>query len=162
MKPLVIIVMGSVSDSEHAEKIARGLKEFGIEYELRIGSAHKTAAHVISMLEEYEASERPTLYITVAGRSNALSGFIDGFVTSPTITCPPHSDSFAGADIYSSIRMPSGISPALILEPKNAALFAARIFALYDAEIASAVKKCMSINAQKIIEDDKKIKSLQK
>ena len=50
MKPLVIILMGSSSDMDHAEKIASELKSFGIEYAIRIGSAHKTAEHVISML----------------------------------------------------------------------------------------------------------------
>ncbi|UTC64780.1 AIR carboxylase family protein [Treponema sp. OMZ 788] len=158
MKPLVIILMGSSSDMGHAEKIASELKIFGIEYAIRIGSAHKTAEHVVSMLKEYEALDRPKLYITIAGRSNALSGFVDGFVKSATIACPPPSDSFAGADIYSSLRMPSGISPALVLEPKNAALLAARIFSLYDKEIAGAVKSYMESNAQRIIEDDSKLK----
>ena len=110
------------------------------------------------MLKEYEALDRPKLYITIAGRSNALSGFVDGFVKGATIACPPPSDSFAGADIYSSLRMPSGISPALVLEPKNAALLAARIFSLYDKEIADSVKSYMESNAQKIIEDDSKLK----
>jgi len=159
VKPLVIILMGSSSDMGHAEKIASELKVFGIEYAIRIGSAHKTAEHVVSMLKEYEALDRPKLYITIAGRSNALSGFVDGFVKGATIACPPPSDSFAGADIYSSLRMPSGISPALVLEPKNAALLAARIFSLYDKEIAASVKSYMESNAQKIIEDDSKLKN---
>lgn len=158
MKPLVIILMGSSSDSAHAEKIASALNEFGIESEMRIGSAHKTAEHVISILKSYEALKRPKVYITIAGRSNALSGFVDGFVKSPTIACPPYSESFSGADIYSSLRMPSGISPALVLEPKNAALLAARIFSLFDFEIAAAVEKYINTNAEKIIEDDKNIK----
>ena len=158
MKPLVIIVMGSSSDLGHAEKIVSALNEFGIESEMRIGSAHKTAEHVISILKEYEALNRPKLYITIAGRSNALSGFVDGFVNAPTIACPPYSETFSGADIYSSLRMPSGISPALVLEPKNAALLAAKIFSLFDEKIAEAVKKRLELNAEKIIDDDKKIR----
>jgi len=46
----------------------------------------------------------------------------------------------------------------LVLEPKNAALLAARIFSLYDKEIADSVKSYMESNAQKIIEDDSKLK----
>ena len=61
MKPLVIILMGSSSDMDHAEKIASELKTFGIEYAIRIGSAHKTVEHVVSMLKEYEALDRPKL-----------------------------------------------------------------------------------------------------
>ena len=52
-------------------------KGFGIETVTRIGSAHKTAEHVLAILREYEADARPKVYITVAGRSNALSGFVD-------------------------------------------------------------------------------------
>lgn len=157
MKPIAIILMGSYSDMDHAKKIYSELEKFGIEYKVRIGSAHKTAEHVIGILKEYEAMERPKVYITIAGRSNALSGFVDGFVLAPTIACPPYSESFSGADIYSSLRMPSGISPALILEPKNAALLAARIFSVYDSNIKNAVKNYMQANAEKIIEDDKRI-----
>lgn len=157
MKPLAIILMGSYSDIDHAKKIVSALDEFGIESQMRIGSAHKTAEHVLSILKEYEAIDRPKVYITIAGRSNALSGFVDGFVKSPTIACPPYSENFSGADIYSSLRMPSGISPALVLEPKNAAILAARIFSLFDTQIKKAVNEYIKANAEKIINDDKKI-----
>lgn len=156
-KPLAIILMGSSSDKAHAEKIASALQEFGIEYVMRIASAHKTPMYALEILKTYESIARPKVYITIAGRSNALSGFADGFVSAPTITCPPYSENFSGADIYSSMRMPSGISPALVLEPKNAALLAAKIFALYEPGIASAIEKYMKNNADKIIEDDKNI-----
>ena len=45
------------------------------------------------------------------------------------IACPPYSDRFAGADLYSSLRMPSGVAPAVVLEPAGAALLAAKILA---------------------------------
>ncbi len=154
MKALAIILMGSSSDIDHAEKIASALSEYKIEYVMRIGSAHKTAEHVLSILKEYEALDRPKIYITIAGRSNALSGFVDGFVAGPTIACPPYSDTFSGNDIYSSLRMPSGISPALVLEPKNAALLAAKIFSLQDPEISNAIKKRANDNIEKIIDAD--------
>ena len=86
-KPLVIILMGSKSDMEHSQKIADACKGYGIETVLRIGSAHKTAEHVLKMLHEYETEARPKVYITVAGRSNALSGFTDGIVSAPVIAC---------------------------------------------------------------------------
>ena len=106
-KSLVVILMGSKADMEHSKKISDACKEFGIETVMRIASAHKTAEHALSILSPYEADGRPKVYITVAGRSNALSGFTDGFVSAPVIACPPLSDSFGGADIYSSLRMPS-------------------------------------------------------
>src|SRR5258707_15405268 len=129
-KPLVVILMGSKADMEHCKKIADACQQFGIETVMRVGSAHKTADHALAILQQYEADPRPKVYITVAGRSNALSGFTDGFGSAPVIACPPSSDGFGGADVYSSLRMPSGIAPAVVLEPGNAALWAAKIGAM--------------------------------
>ncbi len=156
-KPLVIILMGSKADLEHCRKIAEACKQFGLETVMRIGSAHKTAAHVLEILRQYEADPRPKVYITVAGRSNALSGFTDGAVSAPVIACPPPSEVFGGADVYSSLRMPSGVAPALVLEPANAALLAAKIFGQYDAEIREAVAGSQKRSAKKILEDDRSI-----
>jgi 5-(carboxyamino)imidazole ribonucleotide mutase len=157
-KPLVVILMGSRADMEHCQKIADACKQFGIETAMRVGSAHKTAEHALVMLREYEADPRPKLYITVAGRSNALSGFTDGSVSAPVIACPPPSDSFGGADIYSSLRMPSGIAPAVVLEPVNAALLAAKIFGVANVEVREQVKLSQKRAAEKITEDDASVR----
>lgn len=157
-KPLVVILMGSKADMEHCTKISNACKEFGLDTIWRIGSAHKTPVHAISILKEYEADDRPKVYITVAGRSNALSGFIDGSVSAPVIACPPPSDSFGGADVFSSLRMPSGIAPAVVLEPANAALLAAKIFGVTNAEVREQVKASQKRAADKIIEDDASVR----
>ena len=152
--PLVVILMGSNADSAHCAKIGAALDDFGIEHESRVGSAHKTPGHVTDLLADYEASGRPRVYITVAGRSNALSGFVDGSVDAPVIACPPLSDAFGGADLYSSIRMPSGIAPALVLDPANAALLAAKILGLVDPGLAERLHAFRSANARVILADD--------
>lgn len=154
MRPLLVILMGSKSDMPQAEKIAEAAKPFGMDVEMRVGSAHKTAGHVLTMLQAYEADPRPKVYVTIAGRSNALSGFTDGCVSAPVIACPPYSEKFGGADIYSSLNMPSGIAPALILDPANAALLAAKIFGLFDSGMQKAVKTFQQTNQEKIIADD--------
>jgi 5-(carboxyamino)imidazole ribonucleotide mutase len=153
-KPFVVILMGSKADQEHCQKIAEACKGYGLETVLRIGSAHKTPEHVVSLLKECEADPRPKVYITVAGRSNALSGFTDGAVSAPVIACPPPSEAFAGADVYSSLRMPSGIAPAVVLEPSNAALLAAKILGLVDAEVRAAVTGSRKRAAEKVLQDD--------
>jgi 5-(carboxyamino)imidazole ribonucleotide mutase/phosphoribosylaminoimidazole-succinocarboxamide synthase len=157
-KPLVVILMGSKADMEHCAKISEACKQFGLEAVMRIGSAHKTAEHALTILREYEADPRPKVYITVAGRSNALSGFTDGAVSAPVIACPPLSDSFGGADIYSSLRMPSGIAPAVVLEPVNAALLAAKILGLVDESVREQVKVSQKRAAEKILEDDASVR----
>jgi len=157
-KPLVVILMGSKADLEHCTKISNACEGLGLETVLRIASAHKTPEHALSILKVYEADERPKVYITVAGRSNALSGFTDGSVSAPVIACPPPSDSFGGADVYSSLRMPSGIAPAVVLEPFNAALLAAKIFGVANVEVREQVKLSQKRAAEKIVEDDASVR----
>jgi 5-(carboxyamino)imidazole ribonucleotide mutase len=153
-KPIVPIVMGSRADLEHAQKIAAALEKSGIESEMRIGSAHKTPAHVLEMITSYEADPRPKVYITIAGRSNALSGFVDAQVTAPVIACPPPSNTFGGADVFSSLRMPGGVAPAVVLEPTGAALLAAKILGLVDATIKQSVIDLQQENVKRILRDD--------
>ena len=153
-KPYIVILMGSKSDLEHASRIKKAAEGFEIPVEIRIGSAHKTAAHVMQLLESYESDPTPKVYITIAGRSNALSGFTDGFVKAPVIACPPPSESFGGADIYSSLRMPSGIAPAVVLDPANAALLAAKMIALVNADVQQSVIDFQQKNADIILQDD--------
>jgi 5-(carboxyamino)imidazole ribonucleotide mutase len=153
----LVIIMGSKSDLEHAQIIKSEAEKLGLTPVMHIGSAHKTAHHLIKMLDKYESETQPKIYITIAGRSNALSGFVDGYVAAPVIACPPVSSAFGGADIYSSLRMPSGVAPAVILEPKNAALFAAKILSLLDASIAEKVKTYKAEQVEQILNADQEI-----
>jgi 5-(carboxyamino)imidazole ribonucleotide mutase/phosphoribosylaminoimidazole-succinocarboxamide synthase len=153
-KALVPILMGSRSDLEHAQQIADALDALGVEVEMRIGSAHKTPAHVLEMIGDYEADPRPKVYVTIAGRSNALSGFVDAQVSAPVIACPPLSRTFAGADIFSSLRMPSGVAPAVVLDPRGAALLAAKILGLADEEIRRRVADLQQEHVDRVLGDD--------
>ena len=159
MAPLVVILMGSKSDSEHCQAIADGLAKLGVAAEMRVGSAHKTPEHVMELLRAYEADPRPKVYVTVAGRSNALSGFVDAQVRAPVIACPPPSSNFGGADIYSSLRMPGGVAPAVVLEPSGAALLAAKMLALADPEIVKRIEAMQHANIEVILKDDEAVKS---
>lgn len=158
--PLVVLLMGSMADEQHCRRIQSVVQAFGIPVEMRVGSAHKTAEHVSQMLAEYEADPRPKVYITVAGRSNALSGFTDGMVAAPVIACPPPAESPGGADIHSSLRMPSGIAPAVVLEPANAALLAAKILSLAEPALRQKVLTFQQAQAQKIIQDDQQLQKM--
>src|SRR5512136_2746040 len=124
---LVILILGSPSDGPWADQITAALDRLALPWELRIASAHKTPQHLLELLARYEADARLKVYITVAGRSNALSGMVDAQVAAPVIACPPAADKFAGGDLLSSLHMPSGVAPAAVLEPDNAALLAAKM-----------------------------------
>jgi len=154
---LVPIIMGSRADLDHASVIAEALHGFGIEVELRVASAHKVPAYLLELLARYEADPRPKVYITVAGRSNALSGMVDASVAGPVIACPPYSDRFGGADLYSSLRLPSGVASALVLEPKAAALMAAKVLGLVDPALRGRVADAQGAARQQIEEADREL-----
>lgn len=124
---MVIIILGSKSDLDKGKEIGKYLKNFDIDYKIHIASAHKTPEHLLRILKKYESNSNPLVYICVAGRSNALGGFVDGNVSNPVINCPPYSEKYAGFDILSSLRMPSGISPMTVLESDQAAIAALKI-----------------------------------
>jgi 5-(carboxyamino)imidazole ribonucleotide mutase len=139
MKGKVVIVMGSGRDLDFCEEIAKHLKVLGLDFEFRVASAHKTPRKVLDILGEYE-KER-IVYVTVAGRSNALSAFVDANTAKPVIACPPYSEKFGGADIYSSLRVPSGVGSVLTIEPEGAAIAAAKILAVDDEALTKRIGK---------------------
>src|SRR6266436_8643705 len=134
MPSQIIIIMGTKSDLAHAQSAAKTLKALEISYQMRVCSAHKATRRLLEILQEYEQAG-PLVYITIAGRSNALSAVVDANTRYPVIACPPYSDRFAGLDILSSLRLPSGIASPTILEPEGAALLAAKILALSDTQV---------------------------
>ncbi len=155
MQPIVPILMGSRADLTHAQAIGKALEHLGIAFKIHIASAHKTPAHLLQILTTYEADPRPKVYITIAGRSNALSGMVDAQVAAPVIACPPPPEAFGGADIFSSLRMPSGVAPAVVLEPTGAALLAAKILGLCDVGVRHQVKNLQKQALEQILADDK-------
>src|SRR5947209_8304754 len=103
MSEQVIIIMGSEGDLPHAQAVAKTLKALEISHTMRVCSAHKATQRLLEMLREYDdASDGPRVYITIAGRSNALSAVVDANTRYPVIACPPYSDRFGGMDILSS------------------------------------------------------------
>lgn len=153
-----IILMGSERDLEFCREIAKHAKALGLGYEFRVASAHKTPEKVLGILKEFEKEK--VVFITVAGRSNALSAFVDANSTKPVIACPPYSEKFGGADIYSSLRVPSGVGSVLTIEPEGAAIAAAKIFAVEDKELAKRVREHQRSREAEIERADESVKKL--
>ena len=154
----VVIIMGSERDLEFAKEIAKHLKALDLDFKLRVASAHKTPEKVLEILKEYENEN--IVYITVAGRSNALSAFVDAHTTKPVIACPPYSEKFAGADIYSSLRVPSGIGSVVTIEPEGAALAAVKILALEDKRLEERIRAYQREKREEIERADDSVKKL--
>ena len=139
--PLVVVLSGSPADAAHCDAIAAACHALGLATEVRVASAHRTPEHALDVLRTYEAqyqSGQPTVLITVAGRSNALSGFADPQVSMAVIACPPPGDA---VDVWSSLRMP-------------AALAAAKILGLVSPQARQAVARAQATARQRVIDAD--------
>lgn len=148
----VVIIMGSKADLDWANQIVKVLDTFGVESVTRIASAHKVPLKCYDLIKEYE--KQNVVFITIAGMSNALSGFTDAQTFCPVIACPPYSDKFGGADIFSSVRMPSGVAPLTILSPENAALAAAKIIGLSNPNLQAKISAFQEKKRREIEEAD--------
>ena len=123
-----VIIMGSTSDEPHAKKITDKLDEYGITWEQYAASAHKEPLKVLEILDANKDGDN-IIYITIAGRSNALSGFVAANSEFPTLGCPPFSDKADMlVNIHSTLQMPSNTPVLTILDPGNCALAVKRIF----------------------------------
>jgi len=158
MKDKAVILMGSERDLEFCREIAKHLKALGLDYVFRVASAHKTPEKVLEILKEYERNK--VVFITVAGRSNSLSAFVDANTVKPVIACPPYSEKFGGADIYSSLRVPSGVGLVVTIEPEGAAIATAKIFAVEDQELAKRVREYQQSKKREIEKADDSVKKV--
>ena len=123
-----VIIMGSTSDEPHAKKITDKLDEYNIDWEQHAASAHKQPLKVLEILKANEDS-KDIIYITIAGRSNALSGFVAANSNFPTLGCPPFSDKADMlVNIHSTLQMPSSTPGRTGVDPGNCALAVKRIF----------------------------------
>ena len=120
--------MGSTSDEPHAKKITDKLDEYNIDWEQHAASAHKEPLRVLDILNTNN-NKKDTVYITIAGRSNALSGFVAANSEFPTLGCPPFTDKVDMlVNIHSTLQMPSNTPVLTVIDPENCALAVKRIF----------------------------------
>ena len=123
-----VLIMGSTYDEPHAKKITDKLDEFEISWEQHAASAHKQPLKVLEILTNNK-EEKDLVYITIAGRSNALSGFVAANSEFPTLGCPPFSDKADMlVNIHSTLQMPSNTPVLTVIDPGNCALAVKRIF----------------------------------
>jgi 5-(carboxyamino)imidazole ribonucleotide mutase len=139
-KPLVGVVMGSKSDWETMQHAARRLEEFGVPYEARVASAHRSPA----LAHEYAAtaaSRGLACIIAAAGGAAHLAGVMAANTTLPVLGVPMQSKSLQGLDsLLSTVQMPAGVPVATFAigeaGAQNAALFAVAILARTDPTLA--------------------------
>lgn len=134
----VLIVLGSKSDLEIAAKACDTLDEFGVPYELRVCSAHRTPRALVKLIEESKAD----VFIAVAGMAAALPGVIAAHTTKPVIGLPVGGN-VPFDSLLSTVQMPPGIPVAAVGVDRgeNAALLAVAILALGDGALRARLKE---------------------
>jgi 5-(carboxyamino)imidazole ribonucleotide mutase len=139
MKPLVGIVMGSSSDWETMKPAAKVLEEFGVAYEAKAMSAHRTPAAVMAWTGAAKDNGMKVI-IAAAGGAAHLAGVVAAHTTIPVLGVPMPSKHLGGLDsLLSTVQMPKGIPVATLAIGEagaaNAGLFAVAILALSDSSI---------------------------
>ena len=128
---LVVIVAGSEKDLKFVEKLKKELKSVDIYSKEYIASAHKQTQATLNLIQKYQRKigKLRMVWVTVAGRSNALSGVVAANSSYPVIACPPFQDKMDMlTNINSSLQCPSKVPVMTILEPGNVALAIRKMF----------------------------------
>ncbi len=144
-KPLVGIVMGSTSDWDVMSNAAKQLKEFGIPYEARALSAHRSPDALVEWIESSE-KHGVRCFIAAAGGAAHLAGVVASKTTLPVLGVPMPSKYLQGMDsLLSMVQMPKGIPVATFAIGEagaaNAALFVVAMLALGDVAMARKLEE---------------------
>lgn len=138
---MISIIMGSQSDLETVNETINVLREFKINYEAKVLSAHRTPKELAKYVED--APKKGTkIFIAAAGGAAALAGVVAAHTTLPVIGIPIETSSLKGLDsLLSTVQMPGGVPVASMAigkaGAKNAALFALAILGVSDKNISS-------------------------
>ncbi len=155
------IIMGSDSDLPVIEKAVAVLKELNIPYEVHIYSAHRTPKEAA----EFSQNARENgfgVIIAAAGMAAHLAGAVAANTTLPVIGIPCKSSCFDGLDaLLATVMMPTGMPVATVAVNggANAALLAAQILAVEDADLADKLKQKREKDGAAVLEKDKNIAS---
>lgn len=129
MTPIVIILAASEKDNKTTKRLVELLSD-EINVLVRIGSAHKNTGIVLETVDAYKDTPN-VIFVTIAGRSNALSGVVAGNTHHPVIALPPFNNIEAYmVDIHSTMRMPSNVPVLVATDVDNCALAIKRLFAI--------------------------------
>ncbi|OJG34704.1 N5-carboxyaminoimidazole ribonucleotide mutase [Enterococcus cecorum DSM 20682 = ATCC 43198] len=156
MEPVVAVVMGSTSDWETMKNACEVLVEYGVAYEKRVVSAHRTPD---LMFEFAENARQRGIKVIIAGAGGAahLPGMIAAKCTLPVIGVPVQSRALNGLDsLLSIVQMPAGVPVATTAIGKagatNAGILAVEMLSMYDLKIAEKIQE-KRLNSEKIVKE---------
>ena len=148
----VSIIMGSTSDLDVVRPAVSLLKEFSVEVEVKVLSAHRTPKELVDYVES--VSDKVDVFITTAGLAAALPGVVAAHTLKPVIGLPVRAGALQGVDaLLSIVQMPPGVPVATvgIGRAKNAALLAIEIMALKYPELEEKLRKYRQSQREKVL-----------
>ena len=152
------ILMGSDSDLPIMGKAAKMLEDFGVEYEMKVISAHREPDIFVDYAK---SAEERGIEVIIAGAGGAahLPGMCAAIFPLPVIGVPIHTKTLGGVDsLYSIVQMPSGIPVATVAidGAANAAILAAKMLSIHDKELRDKLAEYKeSLKNQVVAKDDK-------
>ena len=154
MPPDVLIVLGSKSDAEVGNRARSILREFGVDHEMIVSSAHRTPDDLRNVVESSPAK----VFIAVAGLSAALPGVIAAHTTKPVIGVPVSGKMSLDA-VLSVTQMPPGVPVAAVGldRGENAALLAIEMLALADPTLVKKLQDHRGAMRKWVQEDSKSL-----
>jgi len=156
MSKKVAVIMGSDSDLPVVEGAVKTLKEYGIPCEVHVFSAHRTPQEAREFSEKARENGFGAI-IAAAGKAAHLAGAIAASTTLPVIGIPVKSSTLDGLDaLLSTVQMPGGIPVATVAidGAKNAAILAAEMLSIEDAELAAKLEAVRADNRRSVLEKD--------
>lgn len=157
--PLIAIVMGSDSDLPIMNKAVEIIKEFGVQFEIRILSAHRVPSKLKEFIEESE-KKGIKVFIAGAGLAAHLPGVIASLTSLPVIGIPLNSGALNGFDsLLSIVQMPPGVPVATVAidGSKNAALLALQILATSNKELSKKLIKYKKEMEKAVLKKDSEL-----
>lgn len=160
----IAIIMGSKTDLSVMEESAGILRQFGIDYEMRVLSAHRTPEEVLQFSRSAR-DEGFSVIIAGAGMSAHLAGVIAAHTTLPVIGVPIDASGLKGIDaLLSTVQMPPGVPVATMgigrAGAKNAALLAVEILSLNNEALYNSLINFRNDMKKTVLEADDSIKNI--
>ncbi len=150
----ILIVMGSISDSDVSQMVEKTLDKFDVDYTVRILSAHRTHEELKQVLD---SSDDVKVIIAIAGKAAHLPGVIASMSNALVIGVPVKTSIMGGMDsLLSIVQMPKGVPVATVgvNAGENAALTAVRALMISDYELREKYKEFVIEMRDKVLEDD--------